>query len=258
MSVFHWLEHRREARALQRHAIPDPLWHSTLLRYRFLRRPPAEEAALRRLTTLFLAYKEFNPVGGLHLTDAMAVAVAAQACLPALHLGLGIYDSFVGVVLHADEVSARREIQDEHGLVHEYEEPLIGEAMEGGPVMLSWRAVLDADLSAAVAMNVVIHEFVHVIDQADGVCDGAPPLPSRTAKEHWFGVIKPAYEQFCVRVAATEAGHTSASILDPYGAESLEEFFPVAAEAFFTSPRELAAEYPALYELFANYFKQRP
>jgi Mlc titration factor MtfA (ptsG expression regulator) len=43
---------------------------------------------------------------GLVVTDEMAVAIAAQACLPILHLDLALYDGFVGIVVHPDEVVA--------------------------------------------------------------------------------------------------------------------------------------------------------
>ena len=73
-----WSE-RRDARAVQRHAIPDPIWQLTLLRYPFLaRRSAADVAELRRLSSLFLASKEFHGVGGFEVSDEVAVAVAAQ------------------------------------------------------------------------------------------------------------------------------------------------------------------------------------
>jgi Mlc titration factor MtfA (ptsG expression regulator) len=55
---------------------------------------------LRRLTSLFLDRKEFTAVPPVRLTNDVVVAVAAQACLPVLHLGLQRYDGFVGIVLH--------------------------------------------------------------------------------------------------------------------------------------------------------------
>ena len=79
----------REARTLARRAIPDPLWQLTLARLPYLGRwPEAELIQLRRLSTLFLAEKEFTAAGGLQLDDSMAVYIAAQACLPILRFGL--------------------------------------------------------------------------------------------------------------------------------------------------------------------------
>ncbi|MEO6016648.1 MAG: zinc-dependent peptidase, partial [Polaromonas sp.] len=70
-------------------AIPEAIWKKTLAAYPFLARLPVEERLqLRSLTSRFLTQKEFSGAHGLRITDAMAVAIAAQACLPVLHLGL--------------------------------------------------------------------------------------------------------------------------------------------------------------------------
>jgi len=243
---------RREARALERHAIPEPLWQLTLLRYPFLaRRSDADLAELRRLSSLFLAVKEFHGVDGFEVTDEVALAVAAQACLPVLRLGLSWYDGFVGIVIHADEVVAQREFVDEDGVVHQYEEALAGEAMEGGPLMLTWTALDPAEFDTHSVFNVVIHEFAHIIDMRDGAADGVPALASSAAREAWLDVIEPEWQEFCSRVDAEEL-----TLIDPYGVESLEEFFAVAVEAFFVAPAELRAEHPALHRLLADFFRQ--
>lgn len=249
-----WWRRKREARVLRQRAIPDELWRVTLERYPFLlQREDADRNELRRLVTLFLADKEFAGVDGLVVTDEMAVAVAAQACLPILKLGLENYDSFVGIVMHSDEVVARRQAVDEAGVVHDYDEVLSGEAMEGGPVMLSWRDVADAGTSAEVGYNVVVHEFVHVLDMRDGLADGIPPLSSRAERKRWVDVLSGEYERL-----REDVDRGFGTFLDPYGAESLEEFFPVAAEAFFVAAQGLKAEHPTLYELLSSYFKQDP
>ena len=249
-----WWRRRREAHTLRTRAIPAGLWRATLLRYPFLAALDAPgQQRLQQMAALFLAGKEFTAVGDLRLSDEVAVAIAAQACLPVLELGLSAYDGFVGIVVHPDEVVAQRERTDEQGVVHRYEEVLAGEAMEGGPVMLSWRDVADAGQTAERGYNVVIHEFVHVLDMADGAIDGVPPLPDRQARLHWRLVMEAAYQRFCRALASGHGG-----FLDPYGAEAIEEFFPVAAEAFFVAPLALRDEQPALYELFAGYFRQDP
>lgn len=249
-----WWRRRRDARTLRDRAIPAPLWQATLERYPFLAaRDAPQRERLAAMSALFLDRKEFSAAGGLVLDDEIAVAIAAQACLPVLELGLAAYDGFVGIVVHPDEVLARREHTDEHGIVHHYDELLSGEAMEGGPVMLSWRDVAEAGVSAERGYNVVIHEFMHVLDMHDGVVDGVPPQPNAAARRHWRLVLQAAHRRL---ERALEAG--APSFLDPYGAESLEEFFPVAAEAFFVAPHALRGEQPQLYELFAGYFRQDP
>ncbi len=245
---------RREARALERRAIPDDLWKRTLARYPFLRRrDPADGALLRRMTSLFLDRKEFTATGGLRLGNDVVVAIAAQACLPVLKLGLERYDGFVGIVVHPDQVVARRSVADADGVVHEYDEVLAGEAVEGGPVMLSWRDVRSAGRSAAEGYNVVIHEFAHVLDMADGRANGVPRLPPDITPAEWARALSAEYEAFCAAV-----DDEADTFLDPYGATGEEEFFAVASEAFFVSPQGLRDAHPALYRMLGRFYRQDP
>jgi Mlc titration factor MtfA (ptsG expression regulator) len=230
------------------------MWQATLHHFPFLDRLSPEDAfRLRELSTLFLARKEFSGAQGLAVTDDMAVAIAAQACLPILKLGLDWYDGFVGIVVHAGEVVARREVMDEDGVVHHYDEPLAGEAMEGGPVTLSWQDVADAGSTADWGYNVVIHEFAHVLDMRDGVADGVPPLPDRAMHVEWREVLSASYATFCTQV---DAGVET--LLDPYAADAPSEFFAVACEVFFVAPLDLRDEHPQLYAVLSRFFHQNP
>ena len=141
-------------------------------------------ARLRTMASLFLDQKEFTGVGGFVVDDHMALSIAVQACLPILELGIEQYDGFVGIVVHADSVVAQRTSTDDDGIVHHYEEVLAGEAMEGGPVMLSWADAASHPGHSDIepAFNVVVHEFAHVLDLRDGAADGVPLLAGR--REH--------------------------------------------------------------------------
>jgi Mlc titration factor MtfA (ptsG expression regulator) len=235
--------------------IPDALWRATLTAYPFLAaRPADEQLQLRALATRFLAQKEFHGAHGLVVTDAMALAIAAQAVLPVLHLGLDWYADFVGIVVHPAEVVARRSEPDDDGVVHDYEEVLSGEAMQGGPVMLSWEDVADAGASAAAGYNVVIHEFAHKIDMRDGASDGCPPLPTRAAREAWLATMEAQYQAFREQVIIAERFGGAAPWLDDYGATAIDEFFAVACEAYFVNRERFTAEFPALVPLFDGFF----
>jgi len=119
--------------------------------------------------------------------------------------------------------------------------------------MLSWRDVEGAGESAQWGYNVVIHEFAHVLDMGDGLADGVPPLPDRASRVAWLNVIEAQYRAFCQDV---EQGRDT--LLDPYGAESIDEFFAVASEVFFVAPADLLLEHPRLYELLSGYYRQNP
>jgi MtfA peptidase len=231
----------REQRLLKQYAISDLLWHTTLLRYGFLRAlSPNDQRQLRDLCSLFLATKEFHGAHGFVVTDDIAVAVAAQACLPVLRLGISRYDGFVGIVMHASDVLVRREVEDEAGVVHHYLDQLSGEAMEGGPMMLTWQAVLEAQGDTQSPYNVVIHEFAHVLDMREGLSQRLPGLST-------------AYDVFCHEVDSGVA-----TLIDPYGSESIEEFFAVCCESFFVTAQAMREVYPALYESLSDYFRQDP
>jgi MtfA peptidase len=248
--MFGWLR-RRPARR----EIPGTLWRATLSKYPFLDdRPPAQQQRLRELASQFLAQKEFHGARGFAISDEVAVAIAAQAVVPVLNLGLAWYDDFVTIVVHADEVVARRTVADEIGVVHEYDEVLAGEAMERGPVTLSWRDVAEAGESAHAGYNVVIHEFVHKIDQRDGAADGCPPLHSRAARDAWLAVLQAEYDAFREKVVIAERFGGEAPWLDPYGAVAIDEFFAVACEAYFVNRPRFAQEFPPLVKLFDSFF----
>jgi MtfA peptidase len=249
-----WLKRWRETRTLERRPIPQALWELTLARFAFLGwRSDSDLMRLRDMTTLFLAQKEFTGAHGLQVNDAMAVAIAAQACLPILNLGLSWFDGFVGIVVHADAVVAQREVTDEAGVVHEYEEELSGEAMQGGPVMLSWYDIDESGDTAEEPYNVVIHEFAHILDMRDGTADGVPALADRAARDHWIQVLNTEYDEFCDRVDAQED-----TLLDPYASQAPEEYFAVATEAFFVAPHEFSSEHPQMYALLRQFFQQDP
>jgi len=249
--MFGWLRRRRSG-----HAIPDDLWHDVLARHPFLAaRAEGEISKLRTLASQFLASKQFHGANGFVITDAVALSIAAQAVLPVLNLGLAWYDDFVGIVVHPDEVLAKRTVTDELGVVHHYDEVLAGEAMDGGPVMLNWSDVDSAGATAEHGYNVVIHEFIHKIDMRDGAPDGCPPLASRQARRAWLATMQAEYESFREKVIIAERFGGEPPWLDPYGAEAIDEFFAVVCEAYFVNRKRFEADFPALLALLDSFFQ---
>ena len=237
-------------------AIPEAMWSSTMQQFPFLaRRSIVEQSHLREMTAEFLRKKQFAGAHGLKVTDDMAVAIAAQACLPVLHLGLKFYDDFQGIVVHPGAMLARREVTDDNGVVHRYSEELTGEAMERGPITLSWQDVAAAGDTASDGYNVVIHEFIHKIDMRDGYADGCPPMLSRRAKTAWDDVFQPAYDVFCEKVAMADRFGGPPTWLDAYGATAPAEFFAVACEGYFVNRERFTQDFSSLTVLFDQFFK---
>ena len=249
-----WLRDWKRKRILKRHRIDDALWQRAKKHLPFLHGLLAhEERRLKELAVVFLAEKQLTPVHGLVLSEDDRVEIALQACLPVLELGLDWYDGWVGIVVHPSDFKVQRAETGEDGVVHEWDDELAGESWPGGPVVLSWEALDDAGSVAEGGVNIVIHEFAHKLDMMAGEADGVPPLPSREAREHWTKVFDAEFDRFCADI---EAGKEI--FLDPYAAEHEAEFFAVASEAFFESPNALKREFPGLYELFREFYRQDP
>ncbi len=236
-------------------AVPGELWQLTLDHYPFLLAVRGEDQArLRAMTAQFLAEKEFSGAHDLTVTDEMAVAIAAQACLPVLNLGLKLYDDFKGIVVHPGAMLARRSVVDAAGVQHFFKEEITGEAMQGGPITLSWQDVAPSSEHLARGFNVVIHEFVHKLDMRDGTANGCPPLPTREAKIAWQSSMLAAFENFQHQVVMAERFGAEMPWLDAYGATSPAEFFAVASEAYFVNPGQFELEFKDLKKLFDSFF----
>ncbi len=240
-----WRQHR--ANTLD---IPDALWHDVEGDLPFLGHlTPDERARLRRLAREFIATKQWSGAQGLQLTPHIQLAIALQACLPILHLGLAWYAGWVGIVVYPGDFLIPRQMMDEDGVVHEFDDEVMGEAWHGGPVLISWfEHAEDAE-----GINVVLHEFAHKLDMKSGEADGTPPMHEGMSRQLWIEVMSTAFGDFQQRVDSGEE-----TPLDPYGAEWPAEFFAVASEAFFEHPGLLRGEYPEVYEQFRLFYRQDP
>ncbi len=259
--------------------IPDLLWQDCVTRLSFLQRLSRQDLdRLKVLSETLLDRKTFTGAAGFELTNEVAVLIAAQASLPILNLTLDLYADMAGIIVYPSAFVIPQSEMDEAGVVHEWHEPVSGEAIDaGGAVILSWEDVRESD---APGYNVVIHEFAHKLDMSDGRPNGCPPFLAAYHKNIspllWQRTFSAAYEDFLRRVNALEArlpddfddaDEADAALydelfstlpLDPYAAKHPAEFFAVASEAFFVLPQPLAEVYPEIYRLLAQYFRQDP
>ena len=135
-------------------------------------------------------------------------------------------------------------------------------------MVLAWDSALEGAADPRDGRNVVFHEFAHELASEHflvppGWSPGelqniayrlAPSVtPTVPDPERWQRVLEESYTQLCDKVSAS-----TASVLDPYGATNLAEFFAVATEVFFERPRELHAECPELYAQLKTFYRQDP
>ena len=222
---------------------PDPidpaLWRDALQRLPWARGLDAgRETRLAELAATFLHQKTITPLGDLALDERDLTLLATLCCLPLIEFGVEGLHGWSQLLIYPDAFRAHRSHVDAAGVMHEWDDELIGEAWEQGPLVLSWADVL-ADLEEPYAgFCVVVHEMAHKLDALDGLLDGTPPLP-RDWQRAWASDFQHAYDDFCARVDRQED-----MAIDPYAAEAPEEFFAVCSEYHFSDPATLRATLP--------------
>ena len=231
-----WFWPRRKA------AIPDidpALWRQASAGLPWLRGIDGErDARLRALAAEFLQRKTITPLHGLALDEVKQLRLAMLCCLPLLEFGREGLHGWSQLLVYPDAFRVQRSHQDAHGVLHEWDDDLIGEAWEHGPVILSW-ADVRADIAAPRdGFCVVAHEIAHKLDALDGAMDGTPPLP-RDWQRQWASDFQRAYDALCEDV---DAGRAAA--IDDYAAESPEEFFAVCSEYHFSDAARLHEAMP--------------
>ncbi|MBC6989627.1 zinc-dependent peptidase [Hymenobacter sp. BT491] len=97
--------------------------------------------------------------------------------------------------------------------------------------------------------NVGIHEFAHMLDEADGVIDGVPKLALPPE------LLKPWAEVMQREIEAIREGKSD---INSYGGTNEAEFFAVVMEYFFEKPEKLQENHPELYDLLTRALRQNP
>ncbi|MBI5007365.1 MAG: zinc-dependent peptidase [Nitrosomonadales bacterium] len=233
------------------HALDETTWQAVMGLPLFDGLLAAEQVRLRELATQLLADKAFSGAGGIEVDDGMATAIAAFAVLPVLNIGYDWYEGWREIVVYPGEFIHDGEHMDEAGIVHHVRDVRSGEAMQGGPMVLSWEDVEHS--GQGEGFNVVIHEFAHKLDMMNGDANGRPPLHSGMVPADWAREFQSAYDDLCRRVDGGED-----TVIDPYATESPAEFFAVLSEYFFEAPELLQLGCPAVYGLLASFYRQDP
>lgn len=242
----------RRLRQLRRHRIAFAPWHELMRAEVFHGLTAVERARLRALATLFLQRKSFNGAHDLVVTPDMMLAIAAQACLPILDLGIESLDGWIEIVLYPGAFRVAREHVEAGGIVSRREQVLTGEAWQRGPLILSWDDVATDLFDAEPGYNVVLHECAHKLDMLDGSSNGLPPLHAGMSRQRWADVFGAAFARLQRQVTI------GGNVINGYAASAPEEFFAVTSEYFFTAPQVLREEFSAVYEQLAMFYRQDP
>ena len=189
----------------------------------------------------FLATTSVRGVG-TDIDDEDRVLVAAGAIIPIFAFSGWRYNNISEVLIYPGaftrDFRTKGADRDVAGMV--------GDGIMHRRMILSLQAVRQSFNSENDGRNTVIHEFVHLIDKADGSVDGIPEyLLANPAIIPWVDMIRDTIGEMRTRDVAD---------IDRYGATNDAEFFAVIAEYFFERPDKLQANHPELYEMLEKIF----
>ena len=240
-------------RLLRPAPIDDAHWRDATAHVPFLSTLDAQrQAKLHVLASRFMHEKAITPIGDLVLDDTQRIQLAALCCLPLIEFGAEGLHGWSQLLVYPDAFRVNRTHVDAAGVLHEWDDELIGEAWETGPVILSWADVQADFESPREGFCVAVHEIAHKLDALDGVLDGTPPLP-RAWQRDWARDFQKAYDVFADRVDRNRKTQ-----IDPYAAEAPEEFFAVCTEYHFSAPALLREAYPKVAAHLAKFYGPSP
>jgi len=251
--LFSWLKNRRRRNILAE-PFPDgwlEILHDQVGHYELL--VETDQKKVRDAVQIMLAEKDWDGCRGLELTDEMRVTIAALAAILIVRFDDFYFDNVVTILVYPNEFVVKEERALIGGATVEEESDRLGEAHYRGPVILSWAEIRENAIAPGYGQNLVFHEFAHQLDMLNGAFDGTPNLPTDELAQRWAQIMDKAFRQ--LQDAERRWRET---LLDPYGASDPAEFFAVATECFFDAPRAMQREYPALYQLFRDYYRQDP
>ncbi|MFC4427111.1 zinc-dependent peptidase [Deinococcus navajonensis] len=239
---------------LRRHALakqPFPAAWLNVLQRRvawYARLAPELQLRLQGRIQIFLREKTFVGCGGLEVTDAMRVIVAAQACRLELHHEPSHFPHCETIFLYPDAFISPVTRLLPGGVIEQVPTVRIGESWHRGSVVLAWTAVEAGAWAGWTGRNVVLHEFAHQLDSGSGAVDGVPLLRNRAAYARWEQVMDRSLTRLRLHLSRGEVP------IDPYAAQNPPEFFAVTTELYFEAPHMLHAFDPELFQLFEDYY----
>ncbi|GMW03083.1 MAG: hypothetical protein AMXMBFR84_42190 [Candidatus Hydrogenedentota bacterium] len=251
--MFGFIKRRRRKRILSRSlsSVQTDCIERNVPYSRYL--PDESRMELYRHTQIVLAEKNFEGCGGLELSDAMRVTIAAQASVLLLHRETDFFPRLMSILVYPDDFISPRDAFETFDGIVESEAVLSGESSELGAIALSWSQIRYDIRHPNDGFNVILHEFAHQIDSENLEADGAPLLELQSDYDEWVRVLGEEYQR--LNDALSTRGP---SALDAYGASDPAEFFAVATESFFEKPHALRRRHEALYQVLSNFYRQDP
>jgi Mlc titration factor MtfA (ptsG expression regulator) len=177
--------------------------------------------------------------------DIDKILVASSAVIPVFAFPEWKYTNLQEVLLYSDTFNSGFQTEGGNRNIM----GMVGSGYMEGKMLLSRHALREGFKNDSDKNNTAIHEFVHLIDKADGATDGIPEiLLSKQYTLPWLDMTFQKMQEIL----------KEKSDINPYGTTNKAEFFAVVSEYFFERPDLLQQKHPDLYHLLSQIFKQDP
>ena len=172
------------------------------------------------------------------------ILIAASAVIPIFSFPQWRYRNLEEILLYPKAFNRRFQTSGKNARIL----GMVGSGFMEGKMILSQQALIQGFKNEQDKNNTAIHEFVHLLDKADGVIDGIPKyLLEKQYILPWLDMV----EQ---KIAEIKSGATN---INPYGATNKAEFFAVLSTYFFEKPKLLETQHPTLYGYLERIFNQK-
>ncbi len=181
---------------------------------------------------------------GTAVNDTDRMLVAASAVIPLFGFPGWKYRKLTEVLLYDGAFNRDYEtsVGEERNILG-----LVGGEGMTGTMILSKPALYHGFDNPNSTQHVGIHEFVHLLDRADGSTDGVPE--ALLEKPFIIPWVKMMHQEI-------QAIHEGESDINDYGSTNQAEFFSVVSEYFFKQPRLLEKRHPELFALLEKVFRK--
>lgn len=193
---------------------------------------------------LFLFNTPITGVKDLEVTDELKLLVACSAIIPVFKFDGWEYVNLSEVIIYDGAVEPNQKNDAEQdgtllGQVRPFQSKHV--------LLLSKQYLIQGFQSMNGKSNVGIHEFAHLLDQADGDTDGIPEaFMPESLLAPWTKLMYAEIENIV----------TNQSDINPYALTNHAEFFAVVCEYFFENPEQFEKKHKELFDLMNKIFKK--
>jgi Mlc titration factor MtfA (ptsG expression regulator) len=170
--------------------------------------------------------------------------VASSAVIPVFNFPTWKYYNLKEVLLYPKPFNYDFEMEGSQPI-----QGMVGNGFMGDKMILSRTSLRLGFQAEKDKKNVGIHEFVHLIDSADGSTDGIPKvLMGKQYALPWIDLMHQKIKEMI---------HGGDTDINLYGATNKQEFLAVVSEYFFEHPEQLKKKHPELFEMLKYFFGEK-